>query len=364
MGTGEYTIKISPGVIKGDIFQEKGSWGSTGYYSAMTNVLSGGTNGTSLLTGLTIPILIEESIHDLGFYSPFDGAILQKDVITNFIFSADSIDDYTILLYNTSEQYASFLELSSYSVDWGDGSQIEQVTQFSPSYVSHQFPKNLSGTTILLKQTTPWGVNEVKKYIRLPYSGETEISNINGTITFTPNQGSWSGIPVSYDYIFTGDSENNINSQITDNYPQFTTTPFWISGFTQSRINELKFYGSEPYKINQPLKINGEEFGVVTSKFYEYTGYTIQGVDYYDYSDGTTLFMLSSSGITSEDIISTGITKDERFLNMAMQPEVYSDIFIERGKNSALERVQRLNEVDNLGDLERYGYGFFNIKTQ
>jgi len=42
--------------------------------------------------------------------------------------------------------------------------------------------------------------------------------------------------------------------------------------------------------------------------------------------------MLSSSGITSEDIISTGITKDEKFLNMAMLPEVYSDIFIERGR--------------------------------
>jgi len=364
MGTSEYSIKISPGVIKGDIFQETGSWGTTGYYSAMTNVLSGGTNGTSLLTGLTIPIMVSESVHDLGFYSPFDGAVLQKDAVTNFIFSADPIDNYTINIYNTSDQYASFLELSSYSVDWGDGTQIEKVTQFSPSYSSHVFPKELSGATILLKQKTPWGVNEVKKFIRLPYSGQTEITNPYGEATFTSNQGSWSGIPVSYDYIFTGDSENTISAQITESYPQYTTTPFWVSGFTQSRLNELKFYGSEPYKVNQPVKLNDGEFGTVTGQFYGYTAYTIQGVEYYDYPDGTTLFMLSSSGITSEDIISTGITKDEKFLNMAMLPEVYSDIFIERGKNSALERVQRLDEVDNTGDLERYGYGFFNIKTQ
>jgi hypothetical protein len=36
-------------------------------------------------------------------------------------------------------------------------------------------------------------------------------------------------------------------------------------------------------------------------------------------------------------------------------------VFIERGKNSGLERLIRLGEVDNIGDLEKYGYGFFNI---
>ena len=48
-------------------------------------------------------------------------------------------------------------------------------------------------------------------------------------------------------------------------------------------------------------------------------------------------------------------------LNMVMEPEVQSDVYVERGKNSALERVQRLGEVDSLDDLIGYGYGFFNI---
>jgi len=43
------------------------------------------------------------------------------------------------------------------------------------------------------------------------------------------------------------------------------------------------------------------------------------------------------------------------------QPEVQSDIFIERGKYSALEPIQRLNEVFNMGGLTSYGYGFFKI---
>jgi hypothetical protein len=29
-----------------------------------------------------------------------------------------------------------------------------------------------------------------------------------------------------------------------------------------------------------------------------------------------------------------------------------------------LEFVERLGEVDNVGDLEKYGYGFFNVEKQ
>jgi hypothetical protein len=57
----------------------------------------------------------------------------------------------------------------------------------------------------------------------------------------------------------------------------------------------------------------------------------------------------------------SAITKNEVLLNVVFEPEVQSNIFIERGKNSALERIQRLGEIDNMGDLVNYGYGFFNI---
>jgi hypothetical protein len=55
------------------------------------------------------------------------------------------------------------------------------------------------------------------------------------------------------------------------------------------------------------------------------------------------------------------ITKDEDLLKVMAQPEIQTNVFVERGKNSAYERVQRLGEVDNLGDLINYGYGFFNV---
>ena len=46
--------------------------GFTGVYSGMSQILSGGTNGQSLLTGLTVPILLTEVATDLGYYSVFD----------------------------------------------------------------------------------------------------------------------------------------------------------------------------------------------------------------------------------------------------------------------------------------------------
>jgi autotransporter-associated beta strand protein len=82
------------------------------------------------------------------------------------------------------------------------------------------------------------------------------------------------------------------------------------------------------------------------------------------YSGGTTVYVLQSYGLTSDWLVAEPITKEESLLNIVYQPEVQSDIYIERGKNSATERAERLGEVDNLGDLVNYGYGFFKVVTQ
>jgi len=84
--------------------------GTTGVYTGLTYLLSGGTDGTSLLTGLTIPILFTQTAIDIGYYSVFDGAVLQSSLIKNFLFSADTSTPYTYLFYNTSEtEYLKFL---------------------------------------------------------------------------------------------------------------------------------------------------------------------------------------------------------------------------------------------------------------
>ena len=105
-----YKIRISPEVLSTDIVSETYQTNTFGVYSAMTSVLSGGTNGSSLLTGLTIDVVFQNSFNDLGFYTPFDGFILQKEVVNNFIFSASTGSPYTVLVYNTSDiEFRKFL---------------------------------------------------------------------------------------------------------------------------------------------------------------------------------------------------------------------------------------------------------------
>ena len=61
-----YNIVISPETIKGDLFKVNYRGTEVGVYSAMTQVLTGGIGGTSLLTGLTVPILLTQTAVEIG----------------------------------------------------------------------------------------------------------------------------------------------------------------------------------------------------------------------------------------------------------------------------------------------------------
>lgn len=355
-----YKFIISPENIKSDITKTTYDGNVVGVYSGMSQILTSGPNGSSLLTGLTVNILLRQTSNDSGYYTPFDGAILQKDVVTNFIFSANTNQPYIYYVYNTSDEFKKFLEFSSYSIDWGDGSQIEEFNIFTPNNLSHNYPATEKKYTIKLTQTNPWGINIVEKTITTPYNIDT-ILNPKGTAYFKPLGGSWSGTPISYDYIFSGDQYNLILEQVSVNY---VTVPYLVSGITTSSVYELELYGPTPYQVGVPVIKNGEIYGAITDMNNTFTAYTINEVMYYDYIDGTTIFFVNSSGFTDENITQTPITKDEALLKIIDQPQIQSNVFIERGKNSVYERILRLGEVDNLGDLINYGYGFFNVENK
>jgi hypothetical protein len=136
-------------------------------------------------------------------------------------------------------------------------------------------------------------------------------------------------------------------------------------------MNDLEQYGSKTDpnlfdgRFKKNIQVTGDSECVGT--FWEpsvgslYTAYTINNVDYYDFADGTTIFSAQTSGFTSDMIVCTAITKNEVLLNVIDEAEVQSDIFIERGKQSGLETIIRLGEIDNVGDLLKYGYGFFKV---
>ena len=354
----DYNFIVSPENIERDLSVVDSNGISVGVYSGMSQIVSGNTYGTSLLTGLTVNILLTESAVDAGYYTPFDGAVMQKDVVSNFIFSSTTSDPYRVYVYNTSSEFQKFLDLSKYVINWGDGSQLQAVTAYTPNSISHVYPSANKIYTITLSQTNPWGVVKVEKNVTLPYSAVT-IYNQQGTAYFTPADGNWFGTPVSYDYIFSGDAVNVVSAQTTNNVEQ---VPFIVSGVTTSRVTELALYGSPKYQVGVPVIKNGEIWGAITNMDLIYTAYTITGINFYDYADGTSIFFQESSGFTDSNLTAVPITKLESLLKVMDQPQIQTDVFLERGKNSAYERVQRLGEIDNLGDLLNYGYGFFNVQ--
>ena len=58
------------------------------------------------------------------------------------------------------------------------------------------------------------------------------------------------------------------------------------------------------------------------------------------------------------------LVKEEVLMNVCQPTEIQSEVFIERGKQSVFETNQRLGEVNTIGGLQIYGYGFYNIKEQ
>jgi hypothetical protein len=71
-----------------------------------------------------------------------------------------------------------------------------------------------------------------------------------------------------------------------------------------------------------------------------------------------------TSGFTKEEVFEQTLTRNEHFLGFVEEPRVYSDIFVDRGKQGVVEKNLRLGEIDNIGELAVYGNGFFKIRKQ
>ena len=150
-----------------------------------------------------------------------------------------------------------------------------------------------------------------------------------------------------------------------------TATSFIFMAIGSSRLAELKKYGSTGY--TQTLT-SGTISGVT------YTGYTIDGLSYKDMSNGYTQITGNTANYfttlpvgykvgdsptyATEYVMNKVLTRNEHFLGFVEQPRVYSDVFVERGKQGVMEMNLRLGEIDNMGELTIYGNGFFNVKKQ
>lgn len=174
-----------------------------------------------------------------------------------------------------------------------------------------------------------------------------------------------------------------------------------ITGFTDSKLEDVKSYdrhnqyrigfdtNTQDYINYNNLNILGVDriYSMGEPRIYVFstlndnnlgTNNQIYGLQYLDYTGETrnvvidninstiplTQFRYIGEGWNETNTSLSAITKEEYLFGIINQPEVQSDVFIDRGQTSVLDMHLRLSEIKSLGELSRYGNGFYKLNKQ
>ena len=184
--------------------------------------------------------------------------------------------------------------------------------------------------------------------------------------------------PIDFNIRLTGKSESNY----------YNVTNKRVTGSTQSNLEDVRAYSSNtPYRV---------DFDVNSEVYMDYTGNTINGVNrvtsllnpityvfdadkndinigtlsqkdgllYQDFDNGTTTVSYIGQGLNKTNLSLSALTKEEYLFGIISTPEVENDVFIDRGITTIFEKHLKLSEITNLGELTRYGSGYFNLTKQ
>lgn len=302
-----------------------------------------------------IPLFLECNVDEMGVMVGFDGDIEQIEQIVNFSYSGIT-STRQVIVYSTTnpDKFKQIIE-QEYTIDWGDGNTSGLTVNSGiignnfPS-LSHTYSSN-GNYIITISLETPWSNDKLSKNISVPFTNTSVISNELGTFTTV-------SVPAYTN--MTGQSINYLNDlDFTNNTGHTTFTYLGVGG---SRISELKKYGENAYI---GVTTGTDDIGNYSGYSFTYTNNSdTMIIRYRDYDDGYTLITGSTTGFTQESVFNNMITRDEHFLGFVDEPTVFSDVFVERGKQGVMEKNFRLGEIDNIGEIEIYGNGYFNIRKQ
>jgi len=309
-------------------------------------------------TGLTfnLPIYLNGSVDEMGVMSGFDGGMEQIEQLVNFTYTQTGS---TIQVYSTinPDKLRKIIE-QTYTINWGDGltsglTVNSGVPNTSFPTISHTYT-GITGYTITITLDSPWTTQKLKKEIHTNNFFTGHTGNVLGTFT---------GVTIPAYSNLTGQTQDYLNDLDYTNNTGYTQSGFTYLAIGGSRLQEKKLYGSNTY-----VGVSGgtDSIGVYSGYSFTYTGNTTgTTIMYYrDYLDGYTLITGSTTGFTKEEVFNTTLTRNEHFLGFVDEPTIYSDIFVERGKQGVMEKNLRLGEIDNIGEMENYGNGYFTIRKQ
>lgn len=328
---------------------------STGYYK-WTGTTWNSITQSEAYDDHNLPLFLESDVDEMGVMVGFDGDIEQVEQLCNFHYSG-STGNTILTVFNTVNQFAlrSIVE-QTYSIEWGDGTTTTGFTVSTGVTVNSTSHTYSTGGTynVVMKLVSPWTTQKITKQITLPIANPNVISNPLGTFT---------GYTVPSYSNLTGQTQDYLTDLDYTNNTGFTITGFTYLAIGGSRIDEKKLYGGNTYSGVTTGTTSGVNW---TGYSFTYTGNTTGTTQMYyrDYADGYTLITGTTTGFTKEEVFNLAITRNEHFLGFVDEPTVYSDIFVERGKQGVMEKNLRLCEIDNTGELDVYGNGYFNVKKQ
>jgi hypothetical protein len=317
------------------------------------------TSLSGISESYNLPIFLESTVDEMGVMVSFDGGVEQVEQLCNFTYTQTGS---TVTLYNSvnPDKLRKIVE-QEYTINWGDGSpttgsEVNKgiIGQGLPS-IKHTYPTVTGSTTasyvLTLSLDSPWTKEKISKNIFVSTGSTLTNAEIVGTYTYTGISQYISGSLTDF-YLKSGRTENYLNSGSYTNITGHTTFTYMALG--KSRINELKQYGTS--------SITGMSTG--TTEGSVWSGYTIDNLYYRDFPDNYTMITGTTTGFTKEEVFNNMITRNEHFLGFIDDPTIYSDIFVERGRQGVMENNLRLGEIDNMSELDVYGNGYFNVKKQ
>jgi hypothetical protein len=308
-----------------------------------------------------IPIVLESNADELGVMSSFDGNMEQVEQLVNFTYNQSGS---VVTVYNTvnPDKLRKIVE-QTYTIKWGDGTSGSLSANNGVLYsnfptASHTYSATGS-YTLNLSLDSPWSKEKINKNITVPNTGSI-VTNTLGT---------FSGFTIPFTQI-TGSLDYLNNSKFSGFTGSSVLKYMSIGG---SKIGELKKYGQTT--VSSSMYVTGLFSGSA------YTGYTLEtgsiisgslvtgsipsgSLWYMDFADGYTMITGKTSNFTKEEVINNVITRNEHFIGFIDDPSVYSDIFVERGRQGIMEQNLRLGEIDSILELDVYGNGFFKVRKQ
>jgi hypothetical protein len=340
--------------VTGSVAKGYYKWGGTSW-TKITGATKYDISG-SVYGSYQFPLFLDGSLDEMGVMvgiADVNGESYMEQIEQLVNFHYTQTGSFVKLFSTTNPDKLRNIIGQVYTVSWGHNNQTSSLainngvigTNFPTA--SYTYPTTPNTYTISLSLNSPWNREKISKNITIPqFSGTPQ--NILGSIT---------GITVPYSNPTTG--------PVT-----VSGSMFKYSAFGKSKITDFNKYGGGINSSSFTYSTSGETSQWTgytfthTGSFISGTSYNMVTLHYRDYDDGITTITGTTTGFTREEVFNEALTRNEHFLGFIDEPSIYSDIFVERGKQGVLEKTRRLGEVDSVGELDIYGNGYFKVRKQ